>query len=48
MKILQVAVEHQRWDLAAHAIVLAAARVAREEVNKNGRKNQKEKGSSKR
>ena len=27
MSLLKVAVEKQRWDLAAHTIVLAAARV---------------------
>ena len=27
MRLLQIAVEKQRWDLAAHTIVLATARV---------------------
>ena len=27
MKLLRIAVENQRWDLAAHTIVLATARV---------------------
>jgi hypothetical protein len=29
MKLLKLAVEKQRWDLAAHTIVLAAARTLR-------------------
>jgi len=27
MRLLRLAVENQRWDLAAHTIILAAARV---------------------
>ncbi len=30
MKLLKLAVEKQRWDLAAHTIVLAAARTLRQ------------------
>ena len=41
MKLLKLAVEKQRWDLAAHVIVLAAARVVNEEVKKNGGKAKK-------
>lgn len=33
MKLLKLAVEKQRWDLAAHTIVLAAART----LNKGNR-----------
>ena len=32
MKILRFAVENERWDLAAHTIVLGAARI----LNNNG------------
>jgi hypothetical protein len=35
MRLLKVAVEKQRWDLAAHTIVLATARV----LNKGGKPN---------
>lgn len=47
MGILKFAVKNERWDLAAHVIVLAAARVVNEEV-KNGGRTQKKEGRSKR
>jgi len=37
MKLLKLAIENQRWELAAHIIVLAAARVVNEEVKQNGK-----------
>ncbi len=30
MRLLQIAVENQRWDLAAHTIILATARVLKD------------------
>lgn len=44
MRILQLAVRHERWDLAAHTIVLAAARQLEnggDKNNGNGRKAKK-------
>ena len=47
MSLLKFAVKNQRWDLAAHTIVLAAVRVLNEEgVKQDDRKNKK--GSTKR
>jgi len=40
MKVLKTAIETQRWDLAAHTLVLGAARVLQERKNgagKNGK-----------
>jgi hypothetical protein len=54
MNLIEFAIENERWDLAAHAIVLVAVRAVtgspEEEVNGNGRtgKERKEKGGSKR
>ena len=42
MKLMKLAVENQRWDLAAQIIVLAAARVVNEEVKKNGKERKTE------
>ena len=51
-KLLKIAIENQRWDLAAHALVLGAVRaqieieeVARKEIKEG---NGQEKGSSSR
>ena len=30
MKLLRLAIETKRWDLAAHTVILAAAKVLRE------------------
>ncbi len=38
MRLLRLAVEIQRWDLAAHTIVLASARVLRDGERPYGRK----------
>ena len=48
MNLLKFAIEKQRWDLAAHVIVLAAARVVNREVKLNARKSGKKEGCSKR
>ncbi len=48
MSLLKLAIEKQRWDLAAHIIVLAAARAVNEEVKINGRENQKKERRTKR
>jgi hypothetical protein len=47
MNLLKVAIEKQRWDLAAHVIVLAAARVVNREVKLHGKENSKKSGCSK-
>ncbi len=38
MRLLRLAVEIQRWDLAAHTIVLASAKVLKDGERPNGRK----------
>lgn len=48
MGLLKRAIEKQQWDLAAHVIVLAAARVVNQEVMSHGGKNKAQKGRSKR
>jgi hypothetical protein len=47
MRLLKIAIEKQRWDLAAHIIVLAAARVVNEEVKIDGKENRKKERRSK-
>jgi hypothetical protein len=47
MNLLKIAIEKQRWDLAAHVIVLAAARVVNREVKLHGKENSKKGGCSK-
>ena len=47
MSILRLAVESGRWDLAAHAIVLAAVRVLNQGVTPYARENKTKKGRSK-
>jgi hypothetical protein len=47
MNLLKIAIEKQRWDLAAHVIVLAAARVVNREVKLHGKENSKKSGCSK-
>jgi hypothetical protein len=48
MRLLKFAIENQRWDLAAHTIVLATVRVLNQGVKLNGRKSKTEKGRAKR
>jgi hypothetical protein len=47
MNLLKIAIEKQRWDLAAHVIVLAAARVVNREAKLHGKENSKKSGCSK-
>jgi hypothetical protein len=48
MRLLRLAVEKERWDLAAHTIVLATARILskgdRPDAGKNGQKKRRTKG----
>jgi hypothetical protein len=52
MRLLRLAVEQQRWDLAAHTIVLATARIlnkgGKPNASKNRQKNRRLKGQTKR
>ncbi|MBA7652721.1 hypothetical protein ES703_60560 [subsurface metagenome] len=52
MRLLRLAVEKQRWDLAAHTIVLATARLLkngdRPHASRNKEKKGRPKGQSKR
>jgi len=48
MSLLKLAIEKERWDLAAHIIVLAAARSVNEEVKTNGKERKEKKGRTKR
>jgi hypothetical protein len=43
MRLLRLAVEIQRWDLAAHTIVLASARLLKDGDRPDGRKSKKKK-----
>ena len=45
MGLLKFAIENQRWDLAAHVIVLAAARAVNEEVKVNEKENKESRRS---
>jgi len=48
MRLLRLAVETQRWDLAAHTIVLATATVLKNGERPNATKSrEKKKGSAK-
>ena len=48
MGLLKRAIEKQQWDLAAHIIVLAAARVVNGEAKLHGKENNKKSGCPKR
>jgi len=52
MRLLRLAVEKQRWDLAAHTIVLATARTLnngeKAHANKSKEKKRRSKGQSER
>ena len=52
MRLLRLAVESQRWDLAAHTVILATARLLndgdRPYANKSREKKRRPKGQSKR
>jgi len=52
MRLLRLAVENQRWELAAHTIVLATARILnngeKPHANRSKEKKRRSKGQSKR
>jgi hypothetical protein len=48
MSLLRLAVEKQRWDLAAHTLILAAARVLNQGVKSHERPTRAKKGRAKR
>jgi len=52
MRLLRLAVENQRWDLAAHAIILATAKVLNDGdkpyASKSRQEKRRTKGQSKR
>jgi len=47
MKLLRTALKKERWDLAAHAIVLAALTVISEGGGANGKANRGKRGRGK-
>jgi hypothetical protein len=47
MKIIQLAIKSERWDLAAHAIVLEAVEQLENVRKKNGDKRKEKKGRTK-
>ena len=47
MKLLRLAVKKERWDLAAHTIVLATARQLKNGEKRDGRKSKAEKTNDK-
>ena len=46
MSLLRFALKKQRWDLAAHTIVLATVRVLNQEGKQNGRESREKKRRS--
>jgi hypothetical protein len=48
MSLLKFALKKERWDLAAHTIVLAAARALNQGERPDGRENKTKKGRAKR
>jgi hypothetical protein len=47
MRLLKLAVEKQRWDLAAHTIVLATAKRLNDGEKRNAKRNQEKKRAAK-
>ena len=47
MRLLRLAVEKQRWDLAAHTIVLATARLLKDGDRPHASRNKEKKGCPK-
>jgi hypothetical protein len=47
MSLLKFAIEKQRWDLAAHTIVLATVRVINQGVKPDGKEIKTKKGRAK-
>jgi len=48
MRLLRSAIENQRWDLAAHAIVLATAKVLNDGAKPHAGKSRQKKRGTKR
>jgi hypothetical protein len=48
MSLLKYALKKERWDLAAHTIILAAVRVLNQGVKLDGRETKAKKGRAKR
>jgi hypothetical protein len=48
MKLLRYALKKERWDLAAHAIILATVRVINQGVKRDDATNRTKKGRTKR
>jgi hypothetical protein len=48
MNLLKYALKKERWDLAAHTIILAAVKVLNQGVKPDGRETKTKKGRSKR
>ena len=44
MRLLRLAVENQRWDLAAHTIIFATATVLKNKERPHARKSKRKKG----
>jgi len=47
MKLLKLAIERQRWDLAAHTIILATAKVLNNGSKPHAKKSREKKRRSK-
>ena len=47
MRLLKIAIENRRWDLAAHTIVLATANVLNNGDKPNANRNKEKKGRPK-
>jgi len=47
MRLLRLAIERQRWDLAAHTIILATAKVLNNEDKPHAKKSREKKRRSK-
>ena len=47
MRVLKLAVKNQRWDLAAHTIVLATAKQLKNGGKPNARQGKEKKGRTK-
>jgi hypothetical protein len=48
MRLLKTALRKEKWDLAAHVIILATVRVLNQGVKPDGRENKTKKGRAKR
>jgi len=48
MRLLKTALKREKWDLAAHVIILATVRVLNQGVKPDGRENKTKNGRAKR